>query len=151
MKISNKQIVKSTIVSCNLDTAWWKWTTHEGLLTFFGENNKISLTPGGEFEVYFSMEAPEGLRGSEGCKVLSHLPKQMFSFSWNAPPKFKEIRDSDYKTWVVVNFRQENSSQTEVTLTHLGWPEDSRWDPVYEYFDKAWGTVMTWLKESCHK
>jgi len=149
MKITEKQILKSNTINCSIDTAWWKWTTHEGLLTFFGAENKIELSPGGAFEIYFSMDAPEGLRGSEGCKVLSYLPKQMFSFSWNAPPKFMEVRESNWHTWVVVNFKSAPDNQTEVTITHLGWTEDSRWDPVYDYFDKAWGTVMNWLKESC--
>ena len=151
MKITNKQILKSTVVGCSLDTAWWKWTTHEGLLTFFGEDNKIELAPGGAFEIYFNKDAPYGSRGSEGCKVLSYLPKQMLSFSWNAPPKFKEVRESDYHTWVVAEFKNESENRTEVTITHLGWPEDSRWDPVYEYFDKAWDTVIGWLDKSCNK
>jgi len=77
--ISGKMIVHSKTIDCPVDTAWWKWTTHEGLLTFFGESNKIELHPGGAFEIYFSMDQPEGLRGAEGCKVLSFIPEKMFS------------------------------------------------------------------------
>ena len=151
MKISDKQIRKTIVVNNSLDSVWWKWTTHEGLLTFFGKDNKIELTPGGAFEIYFLMDNAYGLKGSEGCKVLSFLPKQMFSFTWNAPPQFKEIRESAYYSWVVVNFKPVSENQTEVTLTHLGWPVDKKWGPVYDYFENAWDAVIRWLDDSCKK
>ena len=47
----NKVIVKSKTVQCPVDKVWWKWTTHEGLLTFFGPDNKIELKLGGAFEI----------------------------------------------------------------------------------------------------
>ena len=151
MKITDRQILKSKLINCSIDTIWWKWTTHDGLLTFFGADNKIELSPGGAFEIYFNTEAPEGLKGSEGCRVLSFLPKQMFSFSWNAPPSIMEARESNYHTWVVVNFRSLSDVQTEVILTHLGWPEGKLWEQVYDYFNAAWETVMEWLGKSCKK
>jgi uncharacterized protein YndB with AHSA1/START domain len=152
METTDKQIIKSRIISCSVSCAWWKWTTHEGLLQFFGRDNKIELTPGGAFEIYFLMDNPYGLRGSEGCKILSFLPEQMLSFSWNAPPEYKEVRESSYYTWVVVNFRAFPENRTEITLTHLGWPVDKRWEPVFEYFDDAWVTILNRLEkcsESC--
>lgn len=97
------------------------------------------------------MDNPAGLRGGEGCKLLSFLPKEMLSFTWNAPPEFKEIRESPYHTWVVVNFKAKSNIETEVTLTHLGWPDDKSWDPVYKYLDEAWDIVLGWLYESCKK
>ncbi|HAY70432.1 MAG TPA: SRPBCC domain-containing protein [Saprospirales bacterium] len=148
MKITDKKIEKTTIVQEPVSKVYWRWTTHEGLKSFFGENNQIECVPGGPFEIYFMMNAPEGLRGSEGCKVLSCLPDQMISFSWNAPPQFMEVRQHAYKTWVVVLFQPIDDQQTEVKLIHLGWPEDTRWDPVYNYFNKAWETVLKWLEEA---
>ncbi len=130
---------------------WWKWTTHEGLLTFFGKDNRIELMPGGPYEIYFLMDNPAGLRGGEGCTVLSFLLEEMLSFTWNAPPEFKEIRESKYHTWVAVNFKEVLSLKTEVILTHLGWTEDELWKPVYEYFEEAWDIVLQWLYESCKK
>lgn len=144
-----KRIEKSATVSCSLDTAWWKWTTHEGLKTFFGEDNQIDLRAGGPFEIYFSMDAPEGLRGSEGCQVLAVLPQRMFSFTWNAPPSFPDIRNSGEHTWVVVEFASESPQKTRITLTHLGWRAGEDWDGVYDYFDKAWTVVLNWMEESC--
>ena len=119
------------------------------MLTFFGKDNKIELSPGGAYEIYFFMDNPVGLRGGEGCIVLSFLPKEMLSFTWNAPPEFREIRESVYHTWVVVNFKEISSTKTEVFLTHLGLPDDKSWDPVYKYFEEAWDIVLGWLYESC--
>jgi uncharacterized protein YndB with AHSA1/START domain len=149
MKITDKKICKTTFINIPLDKVWWKWTTHEGLLTFFGRDNRIELTPGGAFEIYFLMDNPNGLRGSEGCRVLSFLPNEMFSFTWNAPPNFKEVRESDYHTWVVVQFRSISAHQTEVNLVHTGWPDDAAWHAVYDYFNKAWDEVLQSLKNSC--
>ena len=141
-ELSNRQIIKSAVVNQPLTTVWQAWTTHEGLKTFFGKDNKIELVPNGAFEIYFLLDNPAGLRGSEGCKVLSYLPEKYFSFSWNAPPQLEEIRNSDYKTWVVVSFDALSDQQTEVTLTHLGWPKDEKWTPVFEYFSEAWEVVL---------
>ena len=118
------------------------WTTHEGLLTFFGADNNVELIPGGAFEIYFLVDNPYGLRGSEGCKVLSFMTQKMLSFSWNAPPQFQQIRSGEYKTWVVVEFEQVSEGETKVTLTHLGWPQGKQWDKVYDYFTEAWDVVL---------
>lgn len=148
MTITDKQIKKSKLINVSLEAAWWKWTTHEGLLTFFGRDNKIELRPGGAFEIYFLLDNPYGTRGSENCKVLSFLPKQMFSFSWNSPPQFKEVREPCHYTWVVINFKEISKEQTQIDLFHLGWPDDKRWEPVYDYFNAAWDSVMNSLTDS---
>lgn len=148
-KMTDKAIIKTATVNCSLDSMWWKWTTHEGLSTFFGEDNKIEFKTDGAFEIYFSKSAPEGQKGSEGCKVLSFIPKRLFSFSWNAPPSLMEARESGYHTCVVVEFKAISESVTEVTLTHSGWPDDKKWDAVYDYFIPAWGVVLDWLTNSC--
>lgn len=148
MQITDKKIIKSAVVSMTVKEVWSKWTTHEGLLSFFGKDNNVELKLGGAFEIYFLTDNPYGLRGSEGCKVLSYLPEKMLSFSWNAPPVFPEIRNAEYKTWVVVDFCSVTESETQVTLTHLGWPDGDDWLEVYNYFDNAWGNVLKQLKDS---
>jgi len=148
MEVTHKQIVKTKTINQPLDTVWWRWTTHEGLKTFFGSDNKIELMPNGAFEIYFLLDNPAGLRGSEGCKVLSFLPQRYFSFSWNAPPQFEEVRKSDYKTWIVVEFNAISDNQTQITLTHLGWPDDERWMPVFDYFSKAWDVALNNLSKN---
>ncbi len=147
MKITDKKIKKVRLINESIEKVWWRWTTHEGLKSFFGRDNKIELTPGGAFEIYFMMDSPVGLRGSEGCQILSYLPNEMLSFSWNAPPKYEEVRKSDHKTWTVVNYKAESNHQTEITLTQFGWPDDEQWNAVFDYFDIAWDQVLDVLEK----
>ena len=140
--IADKQIKKTKRINEPLEKVWWRWTTHEGLKTFFGVDNKIELRSGGDFEIYFLMNNPVGLRGSEGCKVMSYFPYQMFSFSWNAPPQYKELRESGYKTRVIVTFKKISDKQTEITLTHLDWPDDEKWTAVFDYYNTAWDAIL---------
>jgi len=142
MEISEKIIKKSIRIKAPAEIAWKTWTTHEGLKAFIGVENDIEIKIGGKFEIYFLMDNPLGLRGSEGCKVLSYLPKEMLSFSWNAPPQYKDVRESKYKAWVVVIFKSIEENETEVTLSHLGWPAEKKWEDVFNYFEKAWSHVF---------
>ena len=148
MKYSNRVIEKTKVIDQSIIDLWTKWTTHDGLTSFFGKDNKIELKIGGAFEIYFLIKNPIGLQGSEGCKILSFLPNRMLSFSWNAPPKYKEVRESEYKTWVVVEFKEINDQKTEIVLTHLGWIDDIRWDEVFEYFNDAWESVLNHLEKA---
>lgn len=149
MEVTNRQIQKCVTVPCSLTDTWAKWTTHEGLKSFIGYDNKIALRPGGPYEIYFLRQNPEGLRGAEGCTVLSYLPQRMLSFSWNAPPEFAEARSSPHYTWVVLEFEPISDNTTRLILTHLGWPQGRVWEEVFDYFDQAWDKVMLWLTESC--
>ena len=150
-EINSKMIKKTKVVNGLVSEIWKKWTTHEGLKTFFGTDNKIELKPGGAFEIYFIEKNPYGLKGSEGCQIISFLPERMLSFTWNAPPQFPDIRNHEHKTWVVMNFRIMPNTSTEVEINHLGWLDGEEWDKVYDYFDKAWDTVLDWLDKSCGK
>lgn len=96
------------------------------------------------------MENPVGLRGGEGCKILSFLPNKMLSFTWNAPPEYMEIRNHKHKTWVVVNFKFIDNKKTKVILYHLGWLKGKDWTDVYNYFDTAWDIVLEWFDKSCN-
>jgi uncharacterized protein YndB with AHSA1/START domain len=148
-KMTDKQITKTAIVNCSLDTAWWKWTTHEGLKTFFGGDNHMELKVGGPFEIHIDPSAPDGSKGSEGSKVLSYLPKQMLSFSWSAPPYYPTVRNHPHKSWLVLYFRETEDQKTEIELHHYGWLEGDDWDQVHNYFDKAWSAVLSWMQKSC--
>lgn len=77
-------------------------TTGAGWQAFLGVKTDFDFGPGGRFHILFVPDAPEGQRGSEGCTVLSSLPERMLSFTWNAPPKFPEVRAGNHKTVVVI-------------------------------------------------
>jgi uncharacterized protein YndB with AHSA1/START domain len=151
MERSDKQIIKAKILHATRGAVWQKWTTREGLLSFFGKDNKIEITPGGPYEIYFILDNPEGLRGSESCIVLSFVPKEMLSFTWNAPPVFMDMRNAVELTWVVLSFREISNDLTEIVLKHVGWPDHPDWVPVYDYFVKAWDVVLNNLEKSLKK
>ena len=147
--MNNKCLHKSKLVQTDLKATWEKWTTPAGLKTFFGQDNKVELTPGGPYEIYFLLDNPAGTRGGEGNQVLSFLPPKMLSFTWNAPPSIPEIRNHTHKTWVVVQFETAETGQTRVSLDRLGWLDGEKWDEAYAYFNQAWDSVLNSLAESC--
>jgi uncharacterized protein YndB with AHSA1/START domain len=144
--MTERQIVKTIHVAASPEEAWGAWATVDGVKTFFGPAARIELRPGGPYEIYFSTDAPEGLRGSEGCKLLSFVPSEMISFTWNAPPEFPKSR-REIAQWVVVSFRP-NGDGTLVKLVELGWKEGDEGEAVYRYFDRAWTTVLARLAHS---
>ena len=136
-----------SMVEASLDHVWEAWTTDEGVRTFFAPDSSIELRIGGNYELYFDPDAPEGSRGSEGMKVQSYIPERMLAFDWNHPPSMPELRN--IKTWVVVEFREMDDELCEVTLTHLGFGEDSvQWDEAYAYFRNAWSLVLARFERS---
>jgi uncharacterized protein YndB with AHSA1/START domain len=125
---------------------WRAWTTREGARSFFSDDAKIELVPGGPYEIYFNMAEPPGKRGGETNQVVAFDPERMLLFTWNAPPKFGPLRDEH--TFVVVRFDDAASGGTRVRLTQFGWREGAEWNAIYDYFDKAWPHVLASLKKS---
>jgi uncharacterized protein YndB with AHSA1/START domain len=140
-----KQIYKEMKVAASVSDVWNAFTTSEGIKTFFAPDAKIELKLGGSYEIYFYPPEKRGSRGSEGCNVLSYIPKRMLSFTWNTPPEFPNVRKE--RTWVVLEFEDLKNNSVLVRLTHLGWKEGKEWDEVYNYFDRAWGIVVTRLRK----
>ncbi|MFO0859561.1 MAG: SRPBCC domain-containing protein [Phycisphaerales bacterium] len=122
-----------------------RFTTSDGWKTFLDADAVIDLRPGGPWEVYFN---PETKIGSNGCQVLSYVPDEMVSFSWNAPPQFAAERAK--RTWVVVTFTAEGGN-TVVRLRQFGFGEGGDWSKVKPYFQKAWPNVLKALSESYEK
>lgn len=135
------------IIPASIDDVWNCWTTSEGAASFAPSKANIELRVGGPFEWYFAPDAPEGSRGSEGCKVLSFVPKKMLSFTWNAPPKIPNLRNSGARTNVVVLFDELAPNRVKVTISQIISEEGPDWDTYYEYFNNAWQRVLTALYE----
>ncbi len=151
MLLSNRQIVKTATIPRPISHVWAQWTTHEGLKTFLGKDNHITLELLGAFEIYFLTDYPLGLRGSEGCQVLSFVPHKMFSFSWSVPPSFPDLRATGQQSYVVVFFNASpDDRQTEISLHHLGWHNDAAWLPVIAYFEAAWDIVLNNLDNNAY-
>jgi uncharacterized protein YndB with AHSA1/START domain len=129
-------IRKDIVVNAPIEKVWHAWTTNEGARAFFSPRTNIELRPGGPYEIFFLPDAPEGQRGSEGCRVLAFDPPRMVSFTWNAPPSFGELRD--HHTHVTVRLEPQGPDRTIVRLVHEGFGESEAWLEVRDYFDKAW-------------
>lgn len=116
------------------------WTTPDGFREALDTPLRVEMRPGGRYEIEWAPDAPEGQRGSEGCKVLSFVPERMVSFTWNAPPQFGRLRDE--RTFVVVTMDALGPSATKVSVAHQGFGDGEGWDAVREYFAKAWPAVL---------
>jgi uncharacterized protein YndB with AHSA1/START domain len=138
--MNQKKIQKKVTVSTSVADVWQAWTTPEGALTFFAPKANVELKIGGRYEMLFNPDEPPGSQGGEGLKILSYLPQEMLSFTWNAPPKYPTVRNQH--TWVVVQFEPVDADNTRVKLTHLGWQNGGEWDQVFDYFVQAWDVVL---------
>jgi uncharacterized protein YndB with AHSA1/START domain len=150
MKITDKQIIKTATINATANDVWHSWTTAEGIAAFLDVRANMKLERGGPFELYFDDSAALGLQGSEGCVIISFVPLEMLSFTWNAPPTIPYVRNHEYKTWVTLFF-SETIDGTNLRLVHTGWPEGEEWDKTYKYFDNAWGNVLKVLEAHWEK
>ncbi len=138
--MSERMIDEVVVVNAPRAQVWQAWTDASLLSTWMCPACRVELRIGGRFEILFMPDAPEGMQGSDGCRVLSFIPERMLSFSWNAPPPHQYTRSRH--TWVVVELTAAGA-QTEVRLTHTGWPElTGAWTATFEYFEAAWPKVL---------
>ncbi len=144
---SDRVLVKEIVLPVSVEKVWQLWTTAEGVKSFIAEDARIELRPGGPYEWYFSLEAPEGTRGSEDCKLLSYLPMKMLSFEWNAPADFGPLRDR--RTQIILMFESLSGERTRLTLSEHGWGTTDEWEKLYQYFDRAWEVVFEYLAKRC--
>jgi uncharacterized protein YndB with AHSA1/START domain len=133
-------ILGEIVVPASQDEVWQAWTTEAGACTFFARRARIDLRPGGAYELLFDLDAPPGQQGGEGMHFLAIQPKQMLSFTWNAPPELPLVRG--HMTHVVVRFYPLSERSTKVTLRHDGWGAGGEWDQAYDYFLRAWPKVV---------
>lgn len=143
---NNRILRKEITLSAPVEQVWAAWTTSEGIASFFAPQSRIQLHIGGLYELYITPDAAEGSRGSEGCHVLSFIPREMLSFEWSAPPSIPTLRDAGVRTHVVLQFEELDRSHVHLRLSHLGmgWGED--WDRYHDYFDRAWDIVLKRLQ-----
>lgn len=131
---------KAVMVQASPDEAYDAWATEAGVKTFLAPDARIDMAINGAYEIYFDKKQKKGSRGSEGCRILSFIPGEMLSFTWNNPPSLPGIRTEH--TWVVVTFKAVGEKQTRVDLIHLGWRAGEEWQKALKYFDRAWQIVL---------
>jgi uncharacterized protein YndB with AHSA1/START domain len=143
-QVTERTLHKEVTVGTSIETVWRAWTTSDGMATWWAERSWIDLRVGGPYELYFRLDQPRGSQGTESCRILSYLPQEMLSFSWNFPPEIPEIRFEH--TWVVLRLQRVGPHVTRVILDQLGWGAGSAWDAGWKYFDEAWGDVLDRLR-----
>ena len=141
-----RTIRKEVVVKAPLEAVWNAWTTSEGIKTFFAPDARVEARPDGPFEIYINPFAVPGLRGADDMRFLAVQPMRMLSFTWNAPPHLPEARAQ--RTSVVLRFQPVSQAETRVSLSHGGWGDGGQWDQAYDYFDRAWGNVLSNLQKS---
>jgi len=124
---------------------WKAWTTSEGIVTFFAPEAIVDPRPDGAFHIHMNPYAPPGLKGADDMRVMAVQENKLLSFSWNAPPHLAEVRKQ--RTFVTVRFEPQGNA-TIVRLQHTGWGDGGEWDKAYDYFDKAWKSVLEALQKS---
>ena len=134
------ELKKQVKVAAPVAEVWKCWTTKEGLLSFFALEVRLEPKVGGAFEMLFLSDAPEGSKGSEGCKILAMEEPGKLAFSWNFPPTLPEIRNEH--TRVDLSFTPIANDETMVEFVQRGWKTGGEWDEGYRYFDKAWDMVL---------
>jgi uncharacterized protein YndB with AHSA1/START domain len=140
-----RAIEKNVEVAASLDDAWAAWTTREGIVSFFAPDARVEARVGGPFEIYMDPGGAPGAKGADDMRFLALQPKCMLSFDWNAPPHLPEARAQ--RTVVIVRFEPLGDKLTRVSLHHTGWGDGGQWDQAYAYFDRAWGNVLTNLRQ----
>lgn len=139
-----RSLAKEVAVAASPMDVWLAWASSDGLESWWAvPRSKIELRIGGPFELHFDVEQPDGLQGSEGCRVLAYVPGESLAFTWNAPPHLP-LRASN--TWVVLTFSSRDDGCV-VRLVHTGFLEGPDWDDYMAYFEKAWGYVLGLLVE----
>jgi uncharacterized protein YndB with AHSA1/START domain len=128
------------IIPANVSEVYNAWTTVEGIRSFFAPDANIKLEIMGPYEIIFLPDNPPGSRGGEGNVILSFQENRMFSFTWNAPPEYKKVRNE--KTHVLLNFISMNDNETRLLFYQDGWGEGEEWDKSFEYFSHAWKKVV---------
>jgi uncharacterized protein YndB with AHSA1/START domain len=123
-----------------IDEVWAAWTTEEGVRSFFSPDCNIELRPGGPYEIFFDAKAKPGHKGGDDMMVLAFQAPKMFSFTWNAPGTFPEVRP--HRSHVTIRLEAFGEQKTRLHFREDGYGEGGEWDQRFEYFINAWGKVV---------
>jgi uncharacterized protein YndB with AHSA1/START domain/putative intracellular protease/amidase len=115
------------------------WTSGQ----FLGQDRQVQPRIGGPYEIYF-LDAADGERGGEGCRILAMEPDRLLVFTWNSPPGFAT---RGQHTQVVVTL-EPTAQGTMVRLSHIGHGQGPEWDANRDYFGQAWPRVLQSLSEA---
>ena len=140
-----RPVVVERFVAAPPSEVYQLWTTADGIAQFLGAAALVGDGIGGPFEYQFLDDAPDGLRGGEGCRILALEPGRLVVFTWNSPPGFQT---RGQHTWVVLGLHVKGAG-THVRLAHWGHGVGPEWEANREYFTSAWARVLDALEAYC--
>jgi len=144
--LPGRRQVHEKVLDAPLQEVWKAWTTSEGLRRFLAADARVEMMRGGAFEVFLDPDAPEGSRGTEGCRVLSYLPRQMLSVEWIAPADYPELRKT--KMRILLKVEPARGGGVLVRLIQSGWGSGDDWDDLYRHYEEMWPGVLDRLAEN---
>ena len=144
------------------------WTTSEGVEEFFAPAAQIEPRSGGRYSIIFApSKDPQGdSHGTNGAHILKFVPGDELAFEWitfagdsllgkNAPPyAVPEMRNvKPLPTWVELSFEVVDGqpNQTHLKFAHYGFGEGELWAQSYQWFGRAWKSVLDQLVAYCDK
>jgi uncharacterized protein YndB with AHSA1/START domain len=137
------------LIAAPRDEVWKAYTTPEGWKAFFDRDSaNIGKLPGEPFTPF---------PGTEGNTILSIVPGEMYSYTWNAPSKFPYAKEN--RTWVVISFDSPSPTTTRVRIRHMGFAEQAAKSAEHAdefaqcrvYFSQAWPKVLGALAKHFEK
>ena len=137
---SDRVLRADLTIAAPVAEVWKAWTTDAGIASFFAPKGHVVLEVDGTYDVWFNPEGKPGERGAEGMRILDVEPMKRFVFTWNAPPSIPAIRGK--RTVVTIELASAGPRTTKLRFTHGGWGDGPDWDKAYDYFDRAWGSIV---------
>lgn len=143
-QLTDRSIELAVVVDATPDFVYRLWTEPAMVNQWFAAESLIEPRPGAPFEIYFVKRADaKGQRvGSAGAKGLIFEPGRRVAFEWTMPPMAEELNTDPLPTWVEVEFEAVGTDRTLVKFRHLGFKRGGKWDQCYEYFVRAWGSIV---------
>ena len=143
---TDRSIVMNYVVAAPIDRVYELWTTEAGAKSFFGEDAAIEARKGGKYEIYFlPRNHPESdANSSKGARVLWIESNRGLAFEWTAPPFAAHLNTNPLPLWIEIDLvsLERDPSFTVVHLASHGYGRGEYWDPVYEFFVRAWSDVL---------
>jgi uncharacterized protein YndB with AHSA1/START domain len=143
-QLTGRSIDLAVVVDAPPDYVYRLWTEPELVNQWFAAESVIEARAGGPYEIYFTKHAEaKGQRvGSAGAKGLIFEPGKRLAFEWTMPPLAEELNTDPLPTWVEIEFEPVANDRTLVKFRHLGFQRGGKWDQCYEYFVRAWGSIV---------
>jgi uncharacterized protein YndB with AHSA1/START domain len=168
---TGRTILLEATVDAPASAVFKLWTTEAGIQSFFAPRAVIDPRVGGRYEIVFAPELdPQGeSAGTKGARILRFEPDRRLAFEWftfvsrdlsagappgaTSPPVVPEaVRNArPIPTWVEISFEPVagQPGRTRVRLSHRGFRTGTPWDESFEYFWRAWATVLGGLGARC--